>query len=295
MRQHRLGWTGIPVPVVGQGTWQMEVEDRAACVDALRRGIDAGMTHVDTAELYGGGVVEELIGEAIVGRRDEVFLVSKVLPHNASYEGTLAACARSLRRLRTDRLDMYLLHWPGNHPLAETLRAFERLERDGKIRFWGLSNFDEADLEQAVALAGERRIACNQVLYHLLERSIEHRVIPVCERHDIAVVAYSPFGSGGFPRPPHAGAAVLEAIARARGATARQVALRFLARRSFSSDGGSDGAGARPGVLVIPKAANAAHAAENARAADLELTAEELRRIGESFPLGEDRGGLPVL
>lgn len=291
MRQHRFGWTGVAVPVMGQGTWQMEADDRTASIDALRRGIDAGMTHIDTAELYGEGAVEEIVGEAIAGRRDEVFLVSKVLPNNASYEGTLAACARSLRRLRTDRLDAYLLHWPGSQPLAETLRAFERLERDGKILRWGVSNFDDADLEQAVALAGEGRIACNQVLYHLLERSIEHRVIPACERHDIAVVAYSPFGSGGgFPRAPHAGVAVLEAIASARGVTARQVALRFLGRRSFG-----EGAATGPGVFVIPKAASAAHAVENARAGDLELSGDELRRIDEAFPLGEDRGELPVL
>ncbi|MCC6554748.1 MAG: aldo/keto reductase [Polyangiaceae bacterium] len=287
MKHHRFGWTGALVPVVGQGTWQMEGDDRAASVDALRRGIDAGMTHVDTAEMYGAGVVEELVGEAIAGRRDRVFLVSKVLPHNASYEGTLAACARSLRRLRTDRLDVYLLHWPGPHPLEETFRAFERLEREGKIRAYGVSNFDDADLERAVAIAGERRIACNQVLYHLLERSIEHRVMAACERHDVAVVAYSPFGSGAFPGRGHEGAPVLAAIARAHRATPRQVALRFLARRSWSGDG--------PGVFVIPKASSAAHALENAAAGELELTAEEIRRVDEAFPLGVDRGELPVI
>jgi diketogulonate reductase-like aldo/keto reductase len=289
MKQHRLGWTGVPVAVVGQGTWRMEADGRAASVAALRRGIDAGMTHIDTAEMYGAGAVEEIVGEAIAGRRDEVFLVSKVLPHNASYEGTLAACDRTLRRLRTDRLDVYLLHWPGSHPLEETFRAFDRLEKDGKIRSWGVSNFDDADLEDAVAIAGERRIACNQVLYHLLERAIEHRVIPACERHDVAVVAYSPFGSGSFPAPPSAGAAVLAEIARARGATPRQVALRFLSRRC------AGGAAGGPGVFVIPKAANAAHAADNAGAGDLELTPDDLRRIDEAFPLGKDRGELPLL
>jgi diketogulonate reductase-like aldo/keto reductase len=154
VEQRILGMTGVSVPIVGQGTWQMEAADEAACIDAIRRGIDAGMTHIDTAEMYGSGAVEVLVGEAIAGRRDEVFLASKVLPHNASYAGTLAACARSLKRLGTDRLDLYLLHWPGSHPLAETIRAFKDLRAQGKIRYFGVSNFDEAELSEAVALAG---------------------------------------------------------------------------------------------------------------------------------------------
>src|SRR5688572_13888627 len=153
------------VPVLGQGTWQLEADARAEAVRALRRGLELGLTHVDTAEMYGRGVVEELVGEAISGQRDRVFLVSKVLPSNATYAGTLAACERSLKRLRTEWLDCYLLHWPGPHPLQETLRAFERLLEQGKVRSWGLSNFDVDDLEEALALAGEGRIACNQVLY----------------------------------------------------------------------------------------------------------------------------------
>jgi diketogulonate reductase-like aldo/keto reductase len=273
--------TGISVPVVGQGTWQMEAADEAACIDAIRRGIDAGMTHIDTAEMYGSGAVEALVGKAIAGRRDEVFLASKVLPHNASYAGTLAACARSLKRLGTDRLDLYLLHWPGSHPLAETIRAFKDLRAQGKIRYFGVSNFDEAELSEAVALAGPREIACNQVLYHLLERAIEHRVLPLCEQHGVTVVAYSPFGSGQFPGPSSAGGKVLAAIARAHGVTPRQVALRFLLR---------------PGsVVTIPKAARAAHALDNAAAGDLALTDEELARLDAAFPLGPDRGTLPVL
>src|SRR5215831_7637783 len=200
MDVRRFGWTGVSVPVIGQGTWQMEGDDRDACIASLRAGLDAGLLHIDTAELYGSGRVEsEIVAPAIQGRRDGLFLVSKVLPSNASYSGTLAACEGSLRRLRTDHLDVYLLHWPGPHPLAETLRAFEKLVSDGKIRFFGLSNFDADELETAVRLAGPRRIACNQVLYHLKERAIEHEVIPACERHEIAVVAYSPFGSGDFP------------------------------------------------------------------------------------------------
>jgi diketogulonate reductase-like aldo/keto reductase len=281
MELRRLGWTGVEVPVIGQGTWQMERDPREPCVEAIQQGIDAGMTHVDTAEMYGDGRVEEIVGEAIAGRRDQVFLVSKVLPHNASYEGTLAACARSLRRLGTDRLDLYLLHWPGEHPLEDTFRAFERLVEEGKIRLWGVSNFDDRELEQAVAVAGARRIACNQVLYHLRERTIEHRVIPACRRHDIAVVAYSPFGSGDFPPPGSRGGRVLGEIAKERGVTARQVALSFLCRA--------------PDVFAIPKAGRARHALDNAAAGDLRLGDEEIQRIEAAFTLGPDRGGLPML
>ncbi|MGK4003882.1 aldo/keto reductase [Sorangium sp. So ce1036] len=281
MEQRELGFTKIRLPVVGQGTWQMEEADEAACIDAIRRGIDAGMTHIDTAEMYGAGEVESLVGKAIEGRRDEVFLVSKVLPSNASYAGALAACERSLERLRTDRLDLYLLHWPGPEPLEETLRAFKDLRAQGKIRHFGVSNFDQAELSRAIALAGPNEIACNQVFYHLLERAIEHRVLPLCERHGIAVVAYSPFGSGRFPAPDSMGGKVLASIAAAHGATPRQVALRFLLRR-------------QP-VFVIPKAARAEHALDNAAAGDLRLTSEDLARIDTAFPLGPDRGVLPTL
>ncbi|MGK3961802.1 aldo/keto reductase [Sorangium sp. So ce118] len=281
MEQRAFGFTGIKLPVVGQGTWQMEGDGEADCLDAIRRGIDAGMTHIDTAEMYGSGAVESLVGKAIEGRRDEVFLASKVLPSNASYAGTIAACERSLKRLRTDRLDLYLLHWPGAHPLEETIRAFKDLRDQGKIRYFGVSNFDQAELSKAIAIAGPNEIACNQVLYHLLERAIEHRVVPLCERHGIAVVAYSPFGSGRFPEPNSTAGKVLASIAAARGATPRQVALRFLLRR-------------QP-VFVIPKAASAAHALDNAAAGDLRLTSEDLARIETAFPLGRDRGVLPTL
>ena len=233
-------------PPIGQGTWNMERDDRASAVAALRRGLDLGLTHVDTAELYGSGQVEELVREAIAGRRDEVFLVSKVMPSHASYDGTLRACEKSLRRLGTDRLDAYLLHWPGSHPLADTIRAFEALERSGKIRAWGVSNFDVSDLEEALAIAGPGRVACNQVLYHLNERSVEARVLPFCAKHGVALVAYSPFGAGRFPSEQvgrRQGA--LAEVARARGATPHQVALAFLLRD--------------PHVLVIPKAARVAH------------------------------------
>jgi diketogulonate reductase-like aldo/keto reductase len=259
----------------------MERDARRAVVDALLRGLDAGMGHIDTAEMYGDGRVEELVGEALAGRRDELFLVSKVLPENASPRGTIAACERSLRRLRTDHLDAYLLHWRGEHPLAGTIEAFETLREAGKIRGWGVSNFDVADLEEAIAIAGEGRIACNQVLYHLEERAIEHRVLPFCEGHGIAVVAYSPFGSARFPGPRSAGGRALSEIAAARGASARQVALAFLVRH--------------PSVWAIPKTARADHAASNAAAGDLELSPEEIRRIERAFPRGRVPAELPML
>ncbi len=173
MQRRMFGPTGREVAVIGMGTWNFEQAPRAAAIAALRRGLDFGMDHIDTAEMYGSGAAEELVGEAIAGRRDEVFLVSKVLPHNASRSGTRIACERSLARLRTDRLDCYLLHWRGSHPLAETIAAFDELRREGKILSWGVSNFDTADLDEALKLAGGGPIACNQVLYHLLER--EHR------------------------------------------------------------------------------------------------------------------------
>jgi diketogulonate reductase-like aldo/keto reductase len=280
MRHRAFGPTGKEVAVVGQGTWNMERDDRRAAIAALRQGLDAGMTHVDTAEMYGDGRVEELVGEAIEGRRDEVFLVSKVLPSNASRRGTLQACERSLRRLRTDHLDCYLLHWPGSHPLADTIAAFEELAAAGKIRSWGLSNFDEEGLARAVDIAGPGKLACNQVLYHLQERAIEHAVIPFCAESGVGVVAYSPFGSGDFPSPRSEGGRVLDEIAKAHGATPHQIALAFLLRS--------------PSLFAIPKAAKAEHAVENAGAADIDLSEDEVRRIDRAFLRGPRRG-LPTL
>lgn len=182
MEQRPFGSTKREVATIGQGTWNIEGADAKTAIAALRRGLDLGMTHIDTAEMYGSGAAETLVGEAIAGRRDEVFLVSKVLPHNASRNGTIAACERSLKRLKTDRLDCYLLHWRGSHPLADTVAAFEQLSADGKILSWGVSNFDVDDLDEVHEIAGAGRLACNQVLYHLRERAIEHAVIPWCER-----------------------------------------------------------------------------------------------------------------
>jgi diketogulonate reductase-like aldo/keto reductase len=279
MKQHPFGSDGPQVPVIGQGTWYIDRGDRKSAVAALRRGIDLGITHIDTAEMYGDA--ELVVAEAIAGKRDEVFLVSKVLPSNASRRGTITACDRSLKRLKTDRLDCYLLHWRGSYPLAETVAAFEELVRAGKIRSWGVSNFDADDLDEMLAVAGEGKIACNQVLYHLQERAIEHAVIPWCEAHGTAVVAYSPFGHNDFPSSTSKAGQTLQAIAQAHGASPRQVALAFLTRA--------------PSVFAIPKASSADHAADNAAAGKLELGDNEIAALDKAFPRGPKPRGLPML
>jgi diketogulonate reductase-like aldo/keto reductase len=270
------------VAAIGQGSWKIEESAADSAVECLRRGLDLGLTHIDTAEMYGSGAAESIIAKAISGRRDEVFLVSKVLPTNASTRGTLAACEKSLARLRTDRLDCYLLHWRGEFPLEETIAAFDTLVRDGKILSWGVSNFDVADLDEVAAIAGAGHPACNQVLYHLQERAIEHAVLPWCQKQGTALVAYTPFGQSktAFDARTAQGT-VLAEIAEAHQATPRQVALRFLLRH--------------PEVFVIPKASRLAHVAENAAAATLELSAAELARIDAAFPRGRPRRGLPTL
>lgn len=275
MRTQIFGRTGVDVPVIGQGTWFFEEAREKAAIEALEAGIEAGLNHIDTAELYGAGRVEEIVGRAISGRRDDVFLVSKVLPSNADYDDTIAACERTLERLGTDHLDVYLLHWRGGTPLEETFRAFDELESAGKIRAWGVSNFDVDDLDEAVGVAGEGRIACNQVLYHLGERTIEHGVVPWCHKRDVAVVAYSPLGSGRFPGPRSNGGQVLARISAERGVSPQQVALAFLTRQA--------------GAFAIPKAAQAEHVRDNAGAADIELNDTEMRAIDEAFPPGRSR------
>jgi diketogulonate reductase-like aldo/keto reductase len=279
MERRPFGPVPHEVGVIGQGTWYIDDADRPSAVAALRRGLDLGMNHIDTAEMYGDA--EIVVGEAIAGRREEVFLVSKVLPSNASRAGTVAACERSLARLRTDRLDCYLLHWRGQHPLEEAFAAFERLREQGKILSWGVSNFDVPDLDAAWEASGEGRIACNQVLYNLGERAIEHALLPWCDNHSVTVVAYSPFGHGDFPDPRTAGGLVLEEIAAAHGATPRQVALGFLVRE--------------PALLAIPKASSTKHAEDNAGAGVLRLTTADLARIDEAFPLGPRPSRLPML
>jgi diketogulonate reductase-like aldo/keto reductase len=281
MEYRPFGPTKREVPVIGQGTWYIDEKDRGAAVNALRLGLDLGMTHIDTAEMYGAGSAETIVGEAIAGRRDEVFLVSKVLPQHASRSRTAEACEASLLRLKTNRLDCYLLHWRGNHPLEETIAGFEDLQKNGKILSWGVSNFDVADLRAAAKIAPEGRMVCNQILYHLKERTVEDPVLPWCERHGVAVVAYSPFGHGSFPSPRTAGGRVLQQIAAAHRATPRQVALRFLVRS--------------PAVFGIPKASSAEHARENAGAGELHLTKAELTQIDEAFPRPPGHHPLPML
>jgi diketogulonate reductase-like aldo/keto reductase len=279
LRKQKFGGNGSDVPVIGQGTWYIDRGDRKSAVAALRRGIELGMTHIDTAEMYGDA--EPVVAEAIAGKRDEVFLVSKVLPSNASRRGTITACERSLKRLQTDRLDCYLLHWRGSYPFDETVAAFAELVAVGKIRSWGVSNFDTDDLHELLAVAGRGKIACNQVLYHLQERAIEHAVIPWCEQHGVAVVAYSPFGHDDFPSPRSKAGEVLQSIADAHRASPRQVALSFLTRN--------------PAVFAIPKAASAEHAADNAAAGKLRLSESEIAALDKTFPRGPKPHGLPML
>jgi diketogulonate reductase-like aldo/keto reductase len=277
-----FGPTERDVPIVGQGTWN--IPTRGAAADevkrALRRGLELGMVHIDTAEMYGDGASERLIGEAIRGLpRGQLFLVSKVLPSNASFDGTIAACERSLQRMGVDYLDCYLLHWRGNVPLRETMSALEALVEAGKIRSLGVSNFDLADLEEARAALDREPLACNQVLYHLTERTVEAHELPFCREHDIAVVAYTPFGRGDWEDRP--GAHTLERIAKKHGATPRQVVLAFLTRE--------------PDTFTIPKSSTIPHVEENAGAGDLRLDAGDITAIDAAFPIRARRGGLPTL
>jgi diketogulonate reductase-like aldo/keto reductase len=277
-----FGLTGRDVPVIGQGTWNTPTRGESAeeAKRALRRGVELGMVHIDTAEMYGDGASERLIGEAIRGLpREQLFLVSKVLPSNASYEGTIRACEASLKRMRVDYLDGYLLHWRGSVPLGETMRALERLVDDGKIRALGVSNFEVADLEEARVALERAPIACNQVLYHLNERTVEEHEFPYCREHGIAIVGYTPFGRGDWTDRP--GAHVLEEVARKHGATARQVVLAFLTRD--------------PIAFTIPKASTVAHVEENAGAGALRLGDDDVAAIDRAFPTRRRRGGLPTL
>jgi diketogulonate reductase-like aldo/keto reductase len=266
MMRRTFGPSGEMVAVIGQGTWRMgeRPADRRDEVAALALGIDLGLTHIDTAELYGDGGSERVVAEAIAGRRDEVFLTTKVRPSNASYAGTMAACERSCRRLGTDHVDLYLVHWwSDRHPIAETMRAMEELVRRGLTRLVGVSNFDAAQMRAAAAALTRERLACNQVLYHLRARAIESELLPACERDGIAVVGYTPLARGGFSR------GVIVDIARRHEVTPRQVALNFLTRR--------------PSVFTIPKAGRSAHVRENAAALDFKLTPEDLEAIEAAF------------
>jgi diketogulonate reductase-like aldo/keto reductase len=265
--------------VIGMGTWMIEAGRdtiRQEIIESLDLGLDLGMTHIDTAELYGNGRAEELVAEVVAGRREEVFLVSKVWPSNASYEGTIRACKRSLARLETDWLDLYLLHWPSDHyPIKETMRAMEKLVSEGMVNFIGVSNFDVEGLKSIEQAVSNERLACNQVQYHLADRRIEQNLLPYCANRKIAIVGYSPFGHGSFPSPRSAGGIVLTEIAKRHDRTPRQVVLNFLTRHS--------------GVFTIPKAARAEHIRENSGAdGGWKLTEEEIAAIDRAFPVRPD-------
>jgi diketogulonate reductase-like aldo/keto reductase len=260
--------SGASLPSLGMGTWRMGENDaeRADEVSALKYGLDLGMTLVDTAEMYGQGGAEEVVAEAIEGRRDEVVLVSKVLPSNASYDGTLRACERSLRRLKTDRVDLYLLHWPGDHPLEETLAAFATLVDEGKVVHYGVSNFDLDEMARSEGLRGGRAVAANQVLYNLQRRGIERNLLPWCAGRDVAIMAYSPLDQGRLRI-----ADALRDVGRRHGATPAQIALAWTMRHDH--------------VISIPKAARRDHVRDNVRAADIVLTEEDLADLDRAYPV----------
>jgi diketogulonate reductase-like aldo/keto reductase len=264
---------GEAVPVLGQGTWRMGEEGGRASAEAtaLLAGIELGMTLIDTAEMYASA--EAVVAEAVAGRRDEVFIVSKVLPSNASRRGTVAACERSLRQLRTDRIDLYLLHWRGSYPLSETVDAFEELKAAGKIRHWGVSNFDSDDMEELFALPNGRNCQANQVLYNLTRRGIEYDLLPWCADNAMPIMAYSPVEQGRLARH-----AELRHIGDAHGATPAQVALAFVLLRE--------------GVIAIPKASSMDHVRQNREALDLRLTPEEIAILDRAFP--PPRGARPL-
>jgi diketogulonate reductase-like aldo/keto reductase len=259
--------SGEGVPALGQGTWGMAENSRrrASEIAALRLGLDLGMTLIDTAEMYADGDTEELVGEAIAGRRDEVFLVSKVMPQNASRRGTITACERSLRRLRTDRIDLYLLHWRGRTPLAETIDAFATLLRDGKIRSWGVSNFDPADMAELVHAQDGAAVATNQVLYNLTRRGIEYDLLPWSQQRSLPIMAYSPIEQGRLLSNR-----VLQTVAARHGATPAQVALAWLLRQE--------------GIIAIPKTGNPDRVRENHAALTLHLTEQDLADLDRAFP-----------
>jgi diketogulonate reductase-like aldo/keto reductase len=259
--------SGEAVPVLGQGTWHLgeHPERRRDEIAALRQGIDLGMTLIDTAEMYGDGASEELVGRAIAGRRGEVFLVSKVLPHHASERGTIRACEASLRRLGTEQLDLYLLHWRGTIPLRETLAAFAVLMRAGKIRYWGVSNFDLSDMQELVSLPGGVNVRTDQVLYNLTRRGIEWDLLPWCLDNGIPVMAYSPIEQGRLLNQP-----VLEEVAARHRATSAQIALAWVLRVE--------------GVIAIPRAGHPKHGRDNRHALEIHLTPQDLADLDHAFP-----------
>ena len=276
MTSKPFGSTGVQVATVGQGTWDIPESGARAeeAIRSLRRGIELGMTHIDTAEMYGGGRAEEMVGEAIAGvPREKLFLASKVLPGNASYKGTISACERSLRRMRIDYIDLYMLHWPSSYPLEDTMRALEALVEQGKTRYIGVSNFDVDEVREAQSYLHKVPLASDQVLYHLRERGAEPHLIPYCRKQKIAVVAYTPFGRGRFPRKEVESGGAIGRIAEKYGKTPRQVILNVLTRER--------------NVFAIPKAARIEHVEENAGAAGWHLDTEDVAAIDAAFPVHE--------
>jgi diketogulonate reductase-like aldo/keto reductase len=259
--------TGEKVPALGLGTWRMgeRKPERAAEVKGVKLGLELGLRLVDTAEMYGEGVAEEIVGEAMGSLRDEIYLVSKVYPHNASKKGAIAACERSLRRLKTDRLDLYLLHWRGSHPLSETVEAFETLKKDGKIKAWGVSNLDADDMDELAGVPNGKNCVADQVLYHLGSRGIEWQLLPKCQKSNIMVMAYSPLGQGPLLRKP-----ALGKIASKHGCDPGAVALAWVLRQT--------------GLITIPKATNPEHVRANIKAIDIELDADDLATLDTAFP-----------
>ena len=281
---------GERVPALGQGTWRMgeNKNARAYEVAALRLGIDLGMTLIDTAEMYGDGEAEKVVADAINGQRDRVFVVTKVYPHNASRTKMPKACERGLKRLRIEVIDLYLLHWRGDIPLAETIEAFEQLHSAGKIRRWGVSNFDVDDMKELFAIENGNQCATNQILYNLQHRQIEFDLLPWCEKNKIPIMAYSPVGHGrGLVEN-----ATLKKIAKRHNATCRaeasregwtpaQIALAWVLRQ--------------PNVIAIPKASNEKHVRENAGSVEVKLTNEDLAELDDTFPPPKSKRPLPML
>ena len=286
MFKRKFGWTKIDIAVIGQGTWMIEGTNHRdtynLAIESLQLGLDLGMNHIDTAEMYGNGMVEEIVGQAIAGRRDEVFLVSKVLPSNASYYDTLRACERSLKRLKTDWLDMYLLHWPStNHPIHETMRAMETLVKEGLVKFIGVSNFDLEHLKEAERVLQNERIACNQVMYNLNSRGIEKSLLPYCNRKGISVVGYAPFGHGNFPSSNSDGGQVLVRIAERHQKTPHQVVLNFIVNHI--------------NIFTIPKTSRPQRVKENSDSVGWNLTKDDIVDINRVFPVPQHEVPLEMI
>jgi diketogulonate reductase-like aldo/keto reductase len=277
MRTVKLN-TGETIPALGLGTWHMgeSRQSRAAEVKALQLGVDLGLTLIDTAEMYGEGGAEEVVAEAMAGRREKLYLVSKVYPHNASRAGAITACERSLKRLKTDRLDLYLLHWRGSYPLAETVAAFEQLKKDGKIKSWGVSNLDAGDMKELAGVPNGKACVSNQVLYHLGSRGIEFDLLPACQKANVMVMAYSPLGQGPLLRKP-----AIVTLGQKHRCDPAAIALAWVLRQ--------------PGVVAIPKATNLDHVRANASALTITLDADDLEALDAAFPPPKASTGLAML